>query len=163
MTSFPPARSMSLLQSIYNSPTSQSSQDTPTAIRTPRVSSAPPLNAQVIQPRAMQWFIEELIQRSDTPVPVVCAALAYITAAGPAIRRAIEDKSDPDCPLLDPRRVYLAAIILGSKFLIDTTYNNKSWATVSGLEVLEVSRCERTLGEALRWRLWVGKPVVSAS
>jgi hypothetical protein len=93
----------------------------------------------------------------------MCAALAYITAAGPAIRRAIKNKSDPDCPLLDPRRVYLAAIILGSKFLIDTTYSNKSWAMFTGLDLLEVSRCERTLGEVLHWRLWVGKPVATTN
>ena len=60
-------------------------------------------------------------------------------------------------PLLCPRRAFLAALILASKFLQDRCYSNRAWAKLSGLPPREVSRCERALGDALEWRLWVGK------
>ncbi|QRV93179.1 cyclin [Ceratobasidium sp. AG-Ba] len=164
-----PEHSLSLLSSIYDPPmiaraSQQSVHDAPTALPTPPASPTPPAHAaQCIAPQVMQWFIVELLRRSHTSAAVIRAAIAYITAAAPAIRAAIENDADPECPLLDPRRVYLAAIILGSKFLLDRTYTNKTWAAVSGLDALEVGRCERALGEALHWRLWVGGPSSSSA
>ena len=60
-------------------------------------------------------------------------------------------------PLLCPRRTFLACLILASKFLQDRSYSNKAWAKLAGLPPREIGRCERALGEALEWRLWVGK------
>ncbi|KAH8114888.1 hypothetical protein DFH11DRAFT_1497074, partial [Phellopilus nigrolimitatus] len=44
-----------------------------------------------------------------------------------------------------------------SKFLQDRCYSNRAWAKLSGLPLREISSCERALGDALEWRLWVGK------
>lgn len=60
-------------------------------------------------------------------------------------------------PLLCPRRAFLAALILASKFTQDKCYSNRAWAKLSGLPPREIGRCERALGAALEWRLWVGK------
>jgi hypothetical protein len=60
-------------------------------------------------------------------------------------------------PLLCPRRTFLASLILASKFTQDKCYSNRAWAKLSGLPAREIGRCERALGEALEWRLWVGK------
>lgn len=60
-------------------------------------------------------------------------------------------------PLLCPRRAFLASLILASKFMQDRCYSNRAWAKLSGLPPREIGRCERALGEALEWRLWVGK------
>jgi len=60
-------------------------------------------------------------------------------------------------PLLCPRRTFLAALILASKFSQDKCYSNRAWAKLSGLPPREIGRCERALGIALDWRLWVGK------
>ncbi|KAJ7091162.1 hypothetical protein C8R44DRAFT_891566 [Mycena epipterygia] len=65
-------------------------------------------------------------------------------------------------PLLCPRRAFLASLILASKFTQDKCYSNRAWAKLSGLPAREIGRCERALGDALDWRLWVGKtPPVS--
>lgn len=67
-------------------------------------------------------------------------------------------------PLLCPRRAFLASLILASKFTQDKCYSNRAWAKLSGLPPREIGRCERALGEALEWRLWVGKrPVLAQS
>ena len=65
-------------------------------------------------------------------------------------------------PLLCPRRAFLASLILASKFFQDKCYSNRAWAKLSGLPPREIGRCERALGQALEWRLWVGKTSPSA-
>ncbi|KAI9442391.1 hypothetical protein H4582DRAFT_1928168 [Lactarius indigo] len=42
-------------------------------------------------------------------------------------------------------------------FMQDKCYSNRAWAKLAGLPAREIGRCERALGEALEWRLWVGK------
>ncbi|KAF9070129.1 hypothetical protein BDP27DRAFT_1177359, partial [Rhodocollybia butyracea] len=54
-----------------------------------------------------------------------------------------------------PRRAFLASLILASKFTQDKCYSNRAWAKLSGLPPREIGRCERALGDALDWRLWV--------
>ncbi len=67
-------------------------------------------------------------------------------------------------PLCCPRRTFLACLILASKFMQDRSYSNRAWAKLAGLPPREIGRCERALGEALEWRLWVGKlPATSNS
>ncbi|KAF8747573.1 g1 s-specific cyclin, partial [Rhizoctonia solani] len=164
--------SLNLLASIYNPSMaarahSRSHAAAQTTLPTPPASPTRKTSVPAIAPHVMHWFIVELLRRSHTSAPVIRAALSYIARAAPEIRRAIEDSDDDsgamDSPLLDPRRVYLAAIILGSKFLLDRTYTNKTWAGVSGLDALEVGRCERTLAETLEWRLWISGPNSSTS
>ncbi|KAJ3909950.1 hypothetical protein F5879DRAFT_781255, partial [Lentinula edodes] len=54
-----------------------------------------------------------------------------------------------------PRRTFLASLILATKFMHDKSYSNRAWGTVCKLPSREVSRCERALGNALQWRLWI--------
>ncbi|EKM49143.1 uncharacterized protein PHACADRAFT_33607 [Phanerochaete carnosa HHB-10118-sp] len=51
-------------------------------------------------------------------------------------------------PLLCPRRTFLACL-RASKLMQDRSYSGKAGRSLG--------RCERALGEALEWRLWVGK------
>lgn len=77
---------------------------------------------------------------------------------------ALPPLPDLPSPLLCPRRTFLACLILASKFMQDRCYSNRAWAKLSGLPPREIGRCERALGEALEWRLWVGKlPAVQAT
>jgi len=63
----------------------------------------------------------------------------------------------PPSPLLCPHQAFLASLIFASKFTQDKCYSNRAWAKLSGLSPREIGRCERALGDALEWRLWVGK------
>ncbi|KAJ3006716.1 hypothetical protein NUW54_g3828 [Trametes sanguinea] len=58
-------------------------------------------------------------------------------------------------PLCCPHRTFLACLILASKFTQDHSYSNRAWAKLAGLPPREVGCCERAVGEALDWRLWV--------
>ena len=53
-------------------------------------------------------------------------------------------------PLLFPRRIFLASLILALKFTQDECY---SWAKLSGLLPNEIGHCEHALGNALKWHL----------
>jgi len=126
----------------------------------------------------LHGFVQELIRRSRTPGTVLQTALCYIEAvrrkpkiaSAPAasVNETIPGESSQDgelatpeplvpSPLLCPRRTFLASLILASKFLQDRRYSNQTWAKLSGLSPREVCRCEKALGDALEWRLWVGK------
>jgi PHO85 cyclin-5 len=86
----------------------------------------------------------------NNPPPLCCAA-SKIPAA------PLAPLPPSPSPLLCPRRTFLACLILASKFMQDRSYSNKAWAKLAGLPPREIGRCERALGEALEWRLWVGK------
>jgi len=127
----------------------------------------------------LQGFVQELIRRSRTSGTVLQTALCYIEAVrrklpeiagAPAtpVKETPPKESPQDSelaspeplvpsPLLCPRRTFLASLILASKFLQDRCYSNRAWAKLSGLSPREVGRCEKALGDALEWRLWVGK------
>ena len=64
---------------------------------------------------------------------------------------------DYPSPLQCPCLTFIAALVLASKFSEDICRSNVSWAALSGIPLVEVGRCERALGTALDWRLWVGK------
>lgn len=69
----------------------------------------------------------------------------------------------PTSPLLCPRRTFLTTLILASKFSQDKCYSNCAWAKLSGLPPREIGCCERVLGHALDWRLWVGKKALTSA
>lgn len=107
------------------------------------------------------------LMSADSNAPTILqmdAALPCIELSQDALKRKRGKPTEPlpplvplPSPLLCPRRTFLAALILASKFLQDRCYSNRAWAKLSGLPPREVGRCERALGDALEWRLWVGK------
>ncbi|TEB21640.1 hypothetical protein FA13DRAFT_1570778, partial [Coprinellus micaceus] len=54
-----------------------------------------------------------------------------------------------------PRRSFIGALILASKFLQERQSSNRRWALLSGYTLTEIGHFEREVGSALGWRLWV--------
>jgi len=54
------------------------------------------------------------------------------------------------------------ALVLAAKLVQDKCYSNRTWAKLCGLSPREVGRCERALRDALDWRLWVGREMLTA-
>lgn len=52
-------------------------------------------------------------------------------------------------------RLLTVALLLGSKFLDDNTFQNRSWADVSGIPVRELNKLEREWMESIHWRMFV--------
>lgn len=58
-------------------------------------------------------------------------------------------------PLLCGRRMFLAAIVVASKFLQDRTYSNRTWSKISGLRTIEIDQLERVFLRTIRYDLVV--------
>lgn len=60
-------------------------------------------------------------------------------------------------PLLCGRRMFLAAIVVASKFLQDRTYSNRTWSKISGLSTREIEELERLFLRTIRYNLVVSE------
>lgn len=95
---------------------------------------------------------------ADKPTLTITVSEDHPTTPPPATA-SIPSLPPAPHPLLCARRTFLASLLLAHKFTADKAFSNKAWARLTNLPPREVGRCERALGEALEWRLWVGKPV----
>ncbi|TRM69466.1 hypothetical protein BD626DRAFT_563211 [Schizophyllum amplum] len=133
---------------------------------TPRTRSAKPLQTHLSIANISQLDIAALGHDASPsrivappagmrPDPMISAPHPLRKSASAA---SLEDAdAQAPSPLLCPRRTFLAALVLSHKFIMEKCYSNRAWAKIAGLPPREVGRCERALGEALNWRLWVGK------
>jgi len=124
-------------------------------------------NHESQQPFVLADDIVKTVQLDQSPdmtdlVPLRFSGLggASIACVEPPLATVVS--ASLPSPLLCPRRTFLASLILASKFLQDKCYSNRAWAKLSGLPPREIGRCERALGQALDWRLWVGKNMTSS-
>lgn len=58
-------------------------------------------------------------------------------------------------PLLCGRRMFLAAVVVASKFLQDRTYSNRTWSKISGLNTKEIEQLERVFLHTIQYDLVV--------
>ncbi|KAJ3132225.1 hypothetical protein HK100_005517 [Physocladia obscura] len=123
----------------------------------------------------LKFFIQEILRRSKTSFSTLQLALLYI------IRARNQLVSVSDLPILTensliprqtanvpqsgstvcPRRMFLSALILASKFLQDRNYSNKAWAKISGLPVLEINANEFEFLALIDYELFVGHEAFS--
>ncbi|KAG0307497.1 hypothetical protein BGZ98_000150 [Dissophora globulifera] len=84
------------------------------------------------------------------------ASLSPLSLPSSASTSPILAKSEPvGCG----RRMFLAALILASKFQQDRTYSNKAWSKISGLPVAEINLNEITFLTLIDYRLFVSHAV----
>ncbi|KAG0084392.1 hypothetical protein BGZ92_009923, partial [Podila epicladia] len=84
------------------------------------------------------------------------ASLSPLSLSSSATTSPILAKSEPvGCG----RRMFLAALILASKFQQDRTYSNKAWSKISGLPVSEINLNEITFLTLIDYRLFVSQAV----
>ncbi|KAI9863096.1 MAG: hypothetical protein M1813_003916 [Trichoglossum hirsutum] len=57
------------------------------------------------------------------------------------------------------RRMFLAALILASKYLQDRNYSARAWSKISGLNTQEINLNEMTFLSAVNWRLHISETV----
>ncbi|KAG0261893.1 hypothetical protein DFQ27_002721 [Actinomortierella ambigua] len=88
---------------------------------------------------------------NNTPASLSPLSLSSTVPSTPVV-----SKSEPiGCG----RRMFLAALILASKFQQDRTYSNKAWSKISGLPVAEINQNEITFLTLIDYRLYVSQAV----
>ncbi|KAF2223296.1 hypothetical protein BDZ85DRAFT_168672, partial [Elsinoe ampelina] len=108
----------------------------------------------------LRRYIEETLRRSRTSYSTLQVALYYlilIKAHVPGRDFTMEQSSD--CGAMRAmqcgRRMFLAALILASKYLQDRNYSAKAWSKMSGLKTTEINSNERLFLSAVNWSLHI--------
>ncbi|KAI7891596.1 cyclin-domain-containing protein [Mucor mucedo] len=93
-------------------------------------------------------FIREILKRSRATYSMLQLALFYIFRI---------KKTNQAVPC--SRRMFLAALIIASKYLNDKNYKNKAWAKITSLTVHEINSTEIVFLKLIDYQLYVSKPL----
>ncbi|KAH7116961.1 hypothetical protein B0J11DRAFT_552885 [Dendryphion nanum] len=112
----------------------------------------------------LRTFIQETLRRSRTSYSTLQVALYYlilIKAHVPKHDFTMEQPEDAASfrALQCGRRMFLAALILASKYLQDRNYSARAWSKISGLKVCEINTNEMAFLAAVNWKLHITDPV----
>ncbi|WEW56714.1 PHO85 cyclin-5 [Emydomyces testavorans] len=112
----------------------------------------------------LRSFIQETLRRSRTSYSTLQVALYYLILIKPRIPArdfTMEQTGIPQSlrAMQCGRRMFLAALILASKYLQDRNYSARAWSKISGLSTGEINQNELTFLDAVRWRLHISEPV----
>ncbi|EME49659.1 hypothetical protein DOTSEDRAFT_68437 [Dothistroma septosporum NZE10] len=111
----------------------------------------------------LRTYIEETLKRSRTSYSTLQVALYYLILIRPHVPKTdFTMEQTVDCPadrsLMCGRRMFLAALILASKYLQDRNYSAKAWSKMSGLKVCEINMNERMYLSKINWKLHISQP-----
>ncbi|KAG7291649.1 hypothetical protein NEMBOFW57_001668 [Staphylotrichum longicolle] len=128
-------------------------------------SSVPPRNDNgnnAVLP--LRTFIQETLRRSRTSYSTLQVALYYlilIKSHVPAFDFTTEQPDDcrSSQAIQCGRRMFLAALILASKYLQDRNYSARAWSKISGLDTLEINQNEMAFLLAVNWKLHVTEEI----
>ncbi|RKP10027.1 cyclin-domain-containing protein, partial [Thamnocephalis sphaerospora] len=109
---------------------------------------APPPAAANVKLLPLRLFVQEVLRRSRTSYVTLQTALFYLTRV-----QKLHERCDVRRPC--GRRMFLASLVIATKYLQDRAYSNRAWSRVSGLSASEITRCERKLLQWLSWNLYI--------
>ncbi|RDW92456.1 hypothetical protein BP5796_01850 [Coleophoma crateriformis] len=108
----------------------------------------------------LRTFIQETLRRSRTSYSTLQVALYYLILIKPHVPKHDFTMEQPDDvhanrALQCGRRMFLAALILASKYLQDRNYSARAWSKISGLNTIEINQNETAFLLAVNWRLHI--------
>lgn len=112
----------------------------------------------------LRTFIQETLRRSRTSYSTLQVALYYLIMIKPFVPShdfTMEQPRDQPCSraMQCGRRMFLAALILASKYLQDRNYSARAWSKISGLNTTEINQNELAFLKAVQWRLHISEPI----
>ncbi|KAG6367292.1 hypothetical protein INS49_001479 [Diaporthe citri] len=112
----------------------------------------------------LRTFIQETLRRSRTSYSTLQVALYYLVLIKDHLPdRDFTMEQTDDChasrALQCGRRMFLAALILASKYLQDRNYSARAWSKISGLATHEINQNEMAFLLAVNWNLHVTEEV----
>jgi hypothetical protein len=109
----------------------------------------------------LKTFIQETLRRSKTSYSTLQVALYYLVLLKAHLPKADFTQEQPKgdgCRAMQcGRRMFLAALILASKYLQDRNYSTRAWSKISGLRTVEINQNEVEYLKAIDWNLHVPK------
>ncbi|KAL8668399.1 MAG: hypothetical protein Q9168_006970 [Polycauliona sp. 1 TL-2023] len=112
----------------------------------------------------LRTFVQEVLRRSKTSYSTLQVALYYlvlIQSCLPGHDFTMEQREDsPACRAMQcGRRMFLASLILASKYLQDRNFSARAWSKISGLKASEINANEIAFLKAVNWKLHIPEPV----
>ncbi|KAF8428376.1 hypothetical protein EV426DRAFT_705293 [Tirmania nivea] len=112
----------------------------------------------------LRTFIQETLRRSRTSYSTLQVALYYLIIVRPHIPKGdFSDMSQENAQQMRAlqcgRRMFLAALILASKYLQDRNYSARAWSRISGLQIEEININEMAFLDAVHWRLHISETI----
>ncbi len=113
----------------------------------------------------LRTFVQEVLKRSRTSYSTLLVALHYLILIMSSVPKygnfTMEQVEDSEgCRAMQcGRRMFLAALILASKYLQDRNYSTRAWGKISGLQVSEINTNERVFLSAVHWKLHIPEPL----
>jgi len=112
----------------------------------------------------LRTFIQETLRRSRTSCSTLQVALYYLILIKPHVpmqnftTEQLDDRYSTQA-LQCGRRMFLAALILASKYLQDRNYSARAWSKISGLNTQEINQNEMAFLQAVNWKLHIADDV----
>ena len=108
----------------------------------------------------LRTFIQETLRRSRTSYSTLQVALYYLILIKPYVPKCdftMEQPGDNESfrALQCGRRMFLASLILASKYLQDRNFSARAWSKISGLKTHEINNNEMTFLTAISWSLHI--------
>ncbi|GAB0132066.1 hypothetical protein EsDP_00000514 [Epichloe bromicola] len=108
----------------------------------------------------LRTFIQETLRRSRTSYSTLQVALYYLILIKPHVPQHNFTTEQPDDRHADRalqcgRRMFLAALMLASKYLQDRNYSARAWSKISGLNTQEINQNEIAFLVAVNWKLHI--------
>jgi hypothetical protein len=123
----------------------------------------------------LRLFLQETLRRSRTSYSTLQTALFYLFRIKPQISSISRRPEFPPTPSSeypsdanqsqnnDPatcgRRMFLAALIVASKYLQDRNYSNRAWSKISGLPVHEINANEICFLKLIDYNLFIAEDI----
>ncbi|GKT51108.1 G1/S-specific cyclin pas1 [Colletotrichum spaethianum] len=113
---------------------------------------------------SLRSFLETLLRRSSASYNTLLAAFYYLVLFQSIATLPLDATKHTPClqklrSLQCPRRMFLAALMLGWKFTQEQAFSTATWATFSGLSVRELNRNEAAFLSMIDWRLYISQAV----
>ena len=112
----------------------------------------------------LRTFVQEVLRRSKTSYSTLQVALYYLVLIQHRVPKhdfTMEQPVDSQsCRAMQcGRRMFLAALILASKYLQDRNFSARAWSKISGLRTCEINTNEMAFLLAVNWKLHIPEPV----
>ena len=108
----------------------------------------------------LRTFVQEVLKRSRTSYSTLQVALYYLILIQSCLPKhdfTMEQQEDSSaCRAMQcGRRMFLAALILASKYLQDRNFSARAWSKISGLRTCEINQNEMAFLAAVKWKLHI--------
>lgn len=113
-------------------------------------------------------FCNEILKRSKATYSTLQISLFYIFRVKKVVHEKLyqraqlpkdmQTSTNQEDLMCCGRRMFLASLMVASKYLHDKNYHNKAWAKITGLDIKEINAAEMAFLTLIDYQLYVSKP-----